>query len=80
MEGFFYSTNTINMCFKVNEILNLSSLPSWCHIEQSLTESAARRLYRCLWDSYENNKLKALNILKALPPHLLGNYGLLILL
>ena len=66
--------------FQVNDILSLSQPPDWCEVAKVLSESAARCLYDCLFDNYDNNKQRALKIIKDLPPHLLGIVRILSLL
>ena len=58
----------------MHEVFKLNDPPSWLNLKKSLTATSAECLYFMLYDSFENNKEKALNILKCLPPQLLGKF------
>jgi hypothetical protein len=64
----------------MNEIFKLNNPPSWLDLSSCLSAHAAQSFYTQLYDSYENNKIKSLEILQSLPPHLLGKYTSIILI
>lgn len=56
----------------IDQIVGFASPPSCLDIRSALSPASCSVLYRCLYDTFEENKQKALNILRQTPPHYLG--------
>eukprot|EP00092_Neocalanus_flemingeri_P015147 GFUD01016364.1.p1 GENE.GFUD01016364.1~~GFUD01016364.1.p1 ORF type:complete len:1852 (-),score=400.17 GFUD01016364.1:67-5622(-) len=56
----------------VNTIIGFKTTTQRIDLSGTITQATANSLLNCLHDSYDNNKEKALSILKSIPPHVLN--------